>query len=363
MYHYQVVVSQENIFGFMSELGWVGVDLFFVLSDYLIGNQILSPLAKGQNFSLKLFYIRRFLRTLPNYYAVLALYFIFPMSLSGTTTAPLWSFFTFTQNLDLRPGQTFTHSWSLCIEEQFYLIFPLVALAFALIKRSVTLAWSAIIAAIVFGIVMRGYNWYEHGREAISASDYWRYIYYSSFTRFDELLPGIAIALLKNYHTAIYQKLLNRGNLIAAVGMLSTAAIFYMFHNYFYINNYGFSFFAASFGFSLLAISFGLLVLAALSPASLLGRIRIPCAAILALWSYAIYLIHKPIFQVLKTYLPEHGIDISQSMGVAIVMGVSLIAGWALYQFVETPFMKLRDKFYPDNIKPVLLVAEPRQVA
>ncbi len=68
IYHYKVVVSPENLFGFISSVGWTGVDLFFVLSGYLIGNQILSAFSKGQDFSLKLFYIRRFLRTLPNYY-------------------------------------------------------------------------------------------------------------------------------------------------------------------------------------------------------------------------------------------------------------------------------------------------------
>ena len=102
IYHYKVVVSRENLFGFISSVGWTGVDLFFVLSGYLIGNQVLSAIAKGQEFSLRLFYIRRFLRTLPNYYFVLALYFIFPVALSGTATAPLWSFLTFTQNLDMR---------------------------------------------------------------------------------------------------------------------------------------------------------------------------------------------------------------------------------------------------------------------
>jgi peptidoglycan/LPS O-acetylase OafA/YrhL len=351
MFHYKAVVSQENIFGFVSQLGWVGVDLFFVLSGYLIGNQILSALAKGENFSLKLFYIRRFLRTLPNYYAVLALYFIFPAALSGSATAPLWSFLTFTQNLNFRLGHTFTHSWSLCIEEQFYVIFPLIALTFAYIKRSITLVWLAIIGAILVAMFLRGFNWYAHGQESITGSDYWQYIYYSSFTRFDELLPGIAIALLKNYHSTTYEKFMARGNLILVLGAVSVAAVLYVLQHYFYIDNYGFSFLVATFGFSFVAISFGLLVLAALSPHSLLNRIRIPGAANLALWSYAIYLIHKPIFQVLKLRLPEQGIDINSSLGVAIIMGVSLIAGWVLYQFIETPFMKLRDRFYPGHSK------------
>lgn len=85
MYHYMVFVSHENTFGFLSEIGWVGVDLFFALSGYLIGNQIFSALANGEIISLKAFYARRFFRTLPNYYVVLALYFLLPF-FAGTAS-------------------------------------------------------------------------------------------------------------------------------------------------------------------------------------------------------------------------------------------------------------------------------------
>ena len=351
IYHYKVVVSRENIFGFMSQLGWTGVDLFFVLSGYLIGNQILSAFAKGQDFSLKLFYIRRILRTLPNYYFVLALYFLFPIDLSGTATAPLWSFLTFTQNLDLRAGETFTHSWSLCIEEQFYLIFPVIALLIAYTKRSIMLGWIAIISSMLLAIFLRGFNWYAHDKAAISMQSFMEHIYYSSFTRFDELLPGVAIALLKNFHPVTYAAILRRGNLLLVAGLVSVGIMFYVFQNYAYIETYGTTLQVTAFGYSFLAISFAILVLAALSPNSLLHRVRIPGAASLAFWSYAIYLIHKPLFQVLKAPLSGYGIDMNGWLGVVIVMAVSIFCGWALYFFVETPFMNLRERFYPSNIK------------
>ncbi|MBU0910959.1 MAG: acyltransferase [Gammaproteobacteria bacterium] len=349
MYHYKVVVSPENLFGFMSTMGWTGVDLFFVLSGYLIGNQVLSAFAKGQDFSLKLFYIRRFLRTLPNYYFVLALYFLFPVALGGTATAPLWSFLTFTQNLGLGPGETFTHSWSLCIEEQFYLIFPIIALLIAYSRRSICLAWTAIVGAMLLAMFLRGFNWYTHGEENISARSFMEHIYYSSFTRFDELLPGVAIALLKNFHPTVYAGLLRRGNLLLLAGLASVGLMFYVFQNYEYIRGFGRTFQVVTFGYSFLAISFAILVLAALSPDCWLNRIRIPGATYIALWSYAIYLIHKPLFQVLKAPLTEYGIDIHGGLGVSIIMAVSIFCGWALYFFVETPFMKVRDRFYPSN--------------
>ena len=89
MYHYQVFVSGEDTFGWLSTIGWVGVDLFFVLSGYLIGNQIFAELRRTETLSLKRFYARRFLRTLPNFYVVLALYFLFPVAMGGKTPPPL----------------------------------------------------------------------------------------------------------------------------------------------------------------------------------------------------------------------------------------------------------------------------------
>lgn len=289
IYHYKVVVSRENLFGFMSQVGWTGVDLFFVLSGYLIGNQIFSALAKGQEFSLKFFYIRRLLRTLPNYYFVLGLYFIFPVALGGTATAPLWSFLSFTQNLDMRAGETFAHSWSLCIEEQFYLIFPLIVLFIASLKRSISLIWIALAGAMLAAMFIRGFNWYNYEQAAMTGQAFMEHIYYSSFTRFDELLPGVAIALLKNFHPTAFSALMRRGNLLLIAGLTSVGIMFYLFENYAYIEGYGRTFGMITFGYSLLAMSFGILVLAALSPNSLLHKVRVPGAATLALWSYAVY--------------------------------------------------------------------------
>jgi peptidoglycan/LPS O-acetylase OafA/YrhL len=337
MSHYHGFVSHAPTFGFIGRIGWAGVDLFFVLSGYLIGNQLLAPAARGESLDLKTFFARRLLRTLPNYYAVLAVYLLLPDSpIAGKSMAPAWQFLSFTQNFGLNYGETFTHSWSLCIEEQFYLVLPLAVLALVGNRRSPHLLWCALFAAIGAGMTARGAAFLD-GKDVFAAP-----VYYSSFCRFDELLPGVAIAMLKNFHPAAFARILRHGNALLAAGLAMTAAVLYGV-----MNEAPSAFAASTFGFSLVAISFALLTCSALSPGSLLNRLRVPGAASLALWSYAVYLVHKPVFMALRPELERRGIDPGAPLTIAAVMAAGILGGWVLYRVVETPFMRLRARWYP----------------
>ncbi|MGB9108048.1 MAG: acyltransferase, partial [Telluria sp.] len=135
LHHYVLFVSLESTFGWVGDVGWVGVDLFFALSGYLIGNQIMTALRSPGGLSLPRFYARRLLRTLPNFYAVLALYALWPAFRGAAPMLPLWRYLTFTQNIGLEPGTAFSHAWSLCIEEQFYMLLPACALLALVLGR------------------------------------------------------------------------------------------------------------------------------------------------------------------------------------------------------------------------------------
>jgi peptidoglycan/LPS O-acetylase OafA/YrhL len=336
MSHYTGFVSRAPTFGVVGKVGWAGVDLFFVLSGYLIGNQLLAPAARGEPVSLKTFFVRRLLRTLPNYYVVLAVYWLCPgPPLGGSSMADPWRFLTFTQNFGLAYGQTFTHSWSLCIEEQFYLLLPLVVLALARIGFPVRLAWGLLVGAIVAGMATRAAAYALNGHDAFMAE-----VYYSSFCRADELLPGVAIALLRNFHPHAFARLLRHANALCAAGLAASVGILSCIHL-----DWPTTLVTSTFGFSLLAIGFALLTCAALSPACVLNRIDIPGASQLALWSYAVYLVHKPVFMALRPHLEQLHIDAGAPAVVVAVMGAGMAGGWLLYRCVETPFMRLRARW------------------
>jgi peptidoglycan/LPS O-acetylase OafA/YrhL len=337
MYHYRVVVSGQSTFGVLTDIGWAGVDLFFVLSGYLIGNQIFASLARGEGFSIKRFLARRLLRTLPNYYVVLAAYLLLPAILGGSSTAPLWRFMSFTQNIGLRYGQTFTHSWSLCIEEQFYLLLPCVVLLLGRLRRPIPAAWATIALCLFGGMAARAWLWAEYDHDPFAAP-----LYYASVARFDELLPGVAIALLRNFHTPLFAALMRRGNRLLLLGLALAAIALWGFQGSAQQHPA-----VAILGFPLLAIGFALLTLSALSHTSWLNRVRVPGAGSLALWSYAIYLAHKPIFMVLLGPLKQVQMDPNSPLAVVIIMAAGISAGWLLFKLVETPFMRLRARWYP----------------
>ncbi len=342
-YHYYVFVSGSYTFGIWSDVGWVGVDLFFALSGYLIGNQIFAAMRSEGGFSLRHFYARRFLRTLPNFYFVLALFFLWPWFRVKGEMLPLWKFLTFTQNYQLTPGTPFSYAWSLCIEEQFYMLLPAVALLVARVRGSIKWGWALVVATLGTGMAMRASLWDPIHLANEGGIDYYQNIYYSSFCRFDELVAGVALAMAKNYHGQLWQRMTKHGNLTLALGLGVTAVTFYLLINYHY------SFAMTVFGFPMLALSFSLLILAALSERSVLRTVRIPGAASIALWSYAIYLTHKQACLLMAMELKQYGYGPEDGVTLLAATAVSILAGWLLYVCVESPFMRLRERYVPSN--------------
>ena len=111
-----VHMNEEAVPAFLIPIrsfGWMGVDLFFVLSGYLIGSQLLKGYARGLNFSLRGFYVRRAFRILPAFLVILGLYCWVPQVREQPAMAPGWRFLTFTMNLgfDRSKGGAFSHAW------------------------------------------------------------------------------------------------------------------------------------------------------------------------------------------------------------------------------------------------------------
>src|SRR3954471_2196193 len=141
--NFPLSAAQGNFWG----LGEFGVVVFFVISGYLITGLLLDELDRTGRVDLARFYFRRTLRIFPPYYA-----FLICLALAGATGAvalqrgDLVSALTYTANYDIDRSWFVGHTWSLSVEEQFYLLWPAVLL-FARTRRAILLAAGVVVLA------------------------------------------------------------------------------------------------------------------------------------------------------------------------------------------------------------------------
>jgi peptidoglycan/LPS O-acetylase OafA/YrhL len=346
-----VMIYHGSLFGLTSQdhwlvrFGWMGVDLFFVLSGFLIAGQLLRPWARGAAPNYSRFFGRRLLRTLPAYLVVVALYFLVPGVRDRADISPLWQFLTFSENwlVDLSTPKAFSHVWSLCVEEQFYLVFP-IAVAVIALRPTPAKVIGALVSVLLLGMALRGYLWL-HSVAATPfdinapprSGPYMRLIYYPTGTRLDGLLMGIAAAAVRAFRPATWARLTARPNLLLAAGLLGVVASTFLFRDQIA------QFWPTVLGFPLLSFSIALVVMAGSESGSLISRYPIPGAGALAAGAYSLYLSHKAVFHAVQVAAPQLPAPL-QGVAFAVALLGALGVGAALYWLVERPFLKLRDR-------------------
>ncbi len=342
--------------------GWMGVDLFFVLSGYLIGSQLLRPAAQGHTPQLWQFYRKRLFRVLPAYLVVLALYFLWPLWREESGISPLWQFLTFTENLfvDYSVNHAFSHVWSLCVEEHFYLFLPLIGLLF-LRKPRFWKAAALLISLTIVGVLIRSYVLIHTLQPLARDGKEWTYlymeqIYYPTWCRLDGLLAGVTLALIQLFRPAWWIWAMRRGHslTVAAVGLIALAV--WLLLDRFESPN-GRAAVGDVIGFPILSIGLGLLVASALSRNGLLSRVRVPGAKTIAILAYSLYLTHKEAYD-LAAHFFANIYDAHGWPWIGLSMASCLAVAATLYLAIERPFLVLRDRNLARPKTPVETVAE-----
>lgn len=316
-----VVFYHAGLPGFSG--GFVGVDVFFVISGFLITGIVWSEI-EAKNFSLRGFYVRRIKRIFPALFAVLfftsiaALFLLIPRDLADygrslNATIFFYSNFHFLKLANYFDGpaieKPLLHTWSLSVEEQFYAVWPLVLL---LLSR--TVAPRRILQAIA-------------GLAAVSLilaearlPDYQKDAFYLPWCRMWELLLGAALAV-----TPFSRE---RRKLAAALGAIGLAGIALPVALYDPGTRFpGISALLPCGGAALLIATGG-----AGAPVSRLlsfGPMRR-----IGLISYSLYLIHWPVFSFAHLYSSE---ELSPALSLVIVAS-SFLLSYLSWRFIETPF-------------------------
>ena len=326
----------------VSYFGGMGVDLFFVLSGFLIGQQLFGGYLCGGSPSVLAFYRRRAWRILPAYLTVLALYLFVPAwrEWHGTgpaAMAPAWKFLTFTMNFGFSFDQrAFSHAWSLCIEEHFYLVLPLIT---ALFMRRPSLKRTVVTIALIVagGIALR---WWLIAQ---SGEDVWPRIYYPTYTRLDGLVAGVTLALVVVFRPEWWSRWRERGHALLVGGVVCVGAMVWMVRERNLGDDTGSARWAIIVGFPLLSLGLMLITASAVSENGVLARVRVPGARVLATLAFALYLTHKAVAHLVMVHLP--GIAKAQGPVSWVVYAAVCLGAAALLHFaVERPFLFLRER-------------------
>lgn len=346
LFHYFILSGgQPEWLPDVAEFGWTGVDLFFVLSGFLISSQLFAQIKQEQKISFQQFFLKRFFRIIPAYLFTVAIYFYIPFFREKENLPPLWKFLTFTQNLglNLKINGTFSHAWSLCVEEHFYLFLPIILIILQLsnlIKKSYWL----LIALFLFGFAIRLYSYNNLYLPKIDDSNSWlywyKYIYYPTYNRLDGLLIGVTIAAIYQFLPTFWNKMARFGNLYILLGLGVLAGAYFLCYDQQTFN-------ASIFGFTVVAIGYGFIVVGAVSPSSFLFKWQSKTTTLIASLSYAIYLTHKGVIHVTHKLLADFEID--SNLMLLICMITCIISALLLNLIIEKPFMKLRNRIIAPN--------------
>jgi peptidoglycan/LPS O-acetylase OafA/YrhL len=307
--------------------GWVGVDLFFVLSGFLIGTQIFRQTAASGKIDFGRFYFRRAMRIFPAYFFVLLIYKIWATSVNQPVMQPLWTFVLFFRNYG-NQNTAFDHAWSLSLEEHFYLIFPLAVYWCNRAANPKRLAILVIMGLITGIIGLRFYLWSQ-------SVPFLPHTFRNTHTRLDGLIFGVVLALVRVKRKPLWDKLSSHPLICFIFGM-----------GFLLLVTMGFSraeqfWWAYSFGFTLLALAFAFLLISATSPKSYLTNWRIPGIATLARMAYPLYLVHPSMLLISRKIVAKHHLTLELHFLLAILL--CGLAASILHYVVERPFLHLRD--------------------
>lgn len=313
-------------------LGHLGVELFFVLSGFLIGG-ILAKQAQSAQFGIGRFWTRRWLRTLPNYYLFLLVNIAIARWVEGAwpDAAP---YALFVQNLAWPQPIFFIESWSLSVEEIFYLIAPLLVLACGgrivrVVSAPVLVALAIVVATIVRVVYVLKVD-----------PDWDLALRMVSLVRMDAIAYGV-LAMLLYQHAGGFVRRHAAGFAIAgAVGSAASIVLYLALPK-------DLDLFSRTFLFSLISASFAAFLPAAANWTS--ARVPAPienAVRAIARWSYALYLCQLAVMRVMSATFSGHAQSWVGCLLQAIVfMLLSIGCAALVYRFFEAPILRLRDRW------------------
>jgi peptidoglycan/LPS O-acetylase OafA/YrhL len=339
--------------------GFLGVEVFFVISGYLITLLLINEFQRTGRVGLGDFWRRRARRLLPALYAMLAVVVGIVGLSPGLRTEGinvfrkmLLSALTYVTNwYQIYGGLSYVdqsgrppllrHLWSLAVEEQFYLVWPLFMLVVLRVFRHRIPAAGVLFASLALASFVWGLVLYDGSAFSINR------VYLGTDTRASGLLLGAAMATVWRPHSLARGQIRDRGRNLDLVGLAGLALLFLMFVVLrFEITGEARSGFNPLFhgGFLVVDIATLMVIASATHPASFVGRrlLGFKPLVLIGTRSYGLYLWHWPIFLLLRPIGEPSGTDIQLGWGQALALRLAITAAVTelSYQLIEAPIRR-----------------------
>lgn len=370
---YDIANPNENVTSILAQLGvgwaWAwngdkGVDVFFVMSGFLISGILLRQYDKEGRLNLKNFYIRRYLRLTPAYYFMLTLYWL----LSGHNSDAVWANYLYVSNFLPYEDQAAGWTWSLAVEEQFYLIYPLILMAalkwskrlgvvlvslffLSILIDTFIVMNDAMLSTQPSSVIYQYGDFYHH---------FFTHLYDDLYTRFGGLVVGCLVAYAMHYHkpqlTLVANSNVGIFLTMLAIGLMVFLMAFPVFlpaydayqtlHIIYYIFNH-----------TLFAVGVGILMIAMLLQQHFIANcfkwfFSLTIWYPIAVLSYSLYLIHLVVMVIVIPALLHLTMSMPElyawSMGQVLLYGflistvLSICIAALMYVLIEKPIMNLR---------------------
>jgi len=321
-----VILRHWNTAPFFSAIGWMGVDLFFVISGFLISGLLFSELEKHGKIDFMRFFIRRGLKIYPLFFLLVAGTFAFQYyNNRGISFLPYLYELLFVQNY---LGGVYLHTWSLAVEEHFYVLLLLCFGLFFIARkeRVVGVCLFFIIAPLLLrisGCLFDNCNnhFYTH-------------------TRVDSLFMGVLLCYGWKYHKEKLIAFRKNGGYTLLIACLV------------FLGCFGFmmpeSFFTQTLGFTIIALCFACILLFSLG-ADIKNKTLIRPLSFIGFYSYSVYLAHIPVKWALEYYGIEESEENINLAYFGLYTFASVATGLLFSELIELPLLRVRDKLLPSK--------------
>lgn len=332
---------------FLYHLGWTGVDLFFVLSGFLIGGLLFKEIRTTGRLDIRRFLIRRGFKIWPAYFVLVGfVFFQLALSEGGTFKSAFKDILPNLLHLQNYLGTRIGITWSLAVEEHFYLALPLVLLAVTAGWRNVSaipaIPAIALLLIVACNVMRITFNWNRH-------FDLYTH-QYATHLRIDGLFFGVMLAYVHHFHPHVLARVARHPLLLLAVGLALVSPMgFY---------DVGTHRWVWTFGYTMLYVGYGCILIACIyAPRThVLGkllstRIAVGIAAV-GVFSYSIYLWQfslalQPLDWWLLPHLPKKPVSLNWLLAMSAYMVTAIGVGIIMAKLIEMPALALRDRIFP----------------